>query len=66
MNLNWMNLNELNEFDCADFNDVRRRIYPVPSLQDLFKTVNPEVILDFLKAAVLYRLLWRACDGLKH
>ena len=33
---------------CADFNDVR--YYPVPSLQDLFKTVKPEVILDFLTA----------------
>ena len=29
----------------------------VPSLQDLFKTVKPEVILGFLKAAALYRLL---------
>ena len=28
-----------------------------PSLQDLFKTVKPEVILEFLKAAALYRLL---------
>ena len=27
------------------------------NLQDLFKTVKPEVILDFLKAAALYRLL---------
>ena len=27
------------------------------SLQDLFKTVKPEVILDLLKAAALYRLL---------
>ena len=25
--------------ECADFNDVRRRFYQVPSLQDLFKTV---------------------------
>ena len=31
--------------------------YQVPTLQDLFKTVKPEVILDFLKAAALYRLL---------
>ena len=31
--------------------------YQVPSLQDLFKTVKPEVILEFLKAAALYRLL---------
>ena len=34
-------------------------VYLLPlmtSLQDLFKTVKPEVILDFLKAAVLYRL----------
>ena len=44
--------------ECVDFNDVRQRFYQVPSLQDLFKTVKPEVILDFLKAAVLYRLLW--------
>ena len=29
----------------------------VPSLQDLFKTLKPEVILEFLKAAALYRLL---------
>ena len=43
--------------ECVDFNDVRQRFYQVPSLQDLFKTVKPEVILDFLKAAVLYRLL---------
>ena len=33
--------------ECADFNDVKQRIYHVPSLQDLFKTVNAEVILDF-------------------
>ena len=44
----------------ADFNDVRQRFYQVPSLQDHFKTVKPEVILVFLKAAVLYRLLCRA------
>ena len=42
---------------CVDFNDVRQRFYQVPSLQDLFKTVKPEVILEFLKAAALYRLL---------
>ena len=41
---------------CADFNDVRWRCDQVPSLQDLCKTVKPEVILDFLKAAALYRL----------
>ena len=44
--------------ECVDFNDVRQRFYQVPSLQDLFNTVKPEVILDFLKAAALYRLLW--------
>ena len=38
-------------------NDVRQGFYQVPTLQDLFKTVKPEVILDFLKAAALYRLL---------
>ena len=43
--------------ECADFNDVTLIFYQVPSLQDLFKTVRPEVILDFLKAAALYRLL---------
>ena len=42
---------------CADFNDVQRRFHQVPSLRDLFKTVKPGVILDFLKAAALYRLL---------
>ena len=30
--------------ECVDFNDVRQRFYQVPSLQDLFKTVKPEVI----------------------
>ena len=30
---------------CAD---VRQRFYQVPSVQDLFKAVKPEVILDFL------------------
>ena len=44
--------------ECVDFNDVRQRLYQVPSLQDLFKTVKPEVILEFLKAAVLYRLVF--------
>ena len=44
--------------ECVDFNDVRQSFYRVPSLQDLFKTVKPEVILEFLKAAALYRLLW--------
>ena len=43
--------------ECVDFNDVRQRFYQVPSLQDLFKTVKPEVSLEFLKAAALYRLL---------
>ena len=46
--------------DCADFNDMSRRFYQVPSLQDRFKTLKPEVILDFLTSAALYRLLWRA------
>ena len=39
--------------ECVDFNDVRQCFYQVPSLQDLFKTVKPEVILEFLKAAAL-------------
>ena len=43
--------------ECVDFNDVRQRFYQVPSLPDLFKTVKAEVILEFLKAAALYRLL---------
>ena len=43
--------------ECVDFNDVRQRFYQVPSLQDLFKAVKPEVILEFLKAAALYMLL---------
>ena len=43
--------------ECVDFNDVHQRFYQVPYLQDLFKTVKPEVILEFLKAAALYRLL---------
>ena len=43
--------------ECVDFNDVRQRFYRVPSLQDLFKNVKPEVILEFLKAAALYKLL---------
>ena len=43
--------------ECVDFTDVRQRFYQVPSLQDLFKAVKPEVILEFLKAAALYRLL---------
>ena len=38
-------------------NDVRQRFGQVPSVQDLCKTVKPEVILDFLKAAVLYVFL---------
>ena len=37
--------------------DVWQRFYRVPSLQDLFKTVKPEVILEFLKVAALYMLL---------
>ena len=32
-----------------DFNNVRQRFYQVPSVQDLFKTVKPEGILEFLK-----------------
>ena len=46
-----------NKPKCVDFNNVRQRFYQVPSLQDLFKTVKPEVILEFLKAAAQYRLL---------
>ena len=30
--------------ECVDFNDVRQSFYQVPSLQDLFKTVKPEVV----------------------
>ena len=41
----------------GDSNNVIQRFYQVPSLQDLFNTVKAEVILDFLKAAVLYWLL---------
>ena len=33
--------------ECVDFNHVRRRFYQVPSLQHLFPTVKPEVILHF-------------------
>ena len=36
--------------------DVRQRFYQVPSLHDLLKTVKPEVILDFLRAAALYSI----------
>ena len=43
--------------ECADFKDVWQRFYCVPTLQDLFKTVKPEVILDFSKAAALYEEL---------
>ena len=32
--------------------------HQVPSLQDLFQTVKPEVILEFLKAGALYRLFF--------
>ena len=32
--------------ECADFNDVRRRFYQVPSLQDLFKTVKSVFTID--------------------
>ena len=32
--------------ECVDFNDVHQRFYQVPSLQDLFKAVKPEVILE--------------------
>ena len=32
------------------FNDAWGRFYQAPSLQDLFKTVKPDVILDLLKA----------------
>ena len=44
------------------FSDVRQRFYQVPSLQDLFKTVKPEVILEFLKAAARYRLFMRCLN----
>ena len=36
--------------ECVDFTDVRQRFYQVPSLQDLFKTVKPDMISEFLKA----------------
>ena len=41
--------------ECVDLSDVRQRFYQVPSLQDHFKTVKPEVILKCLKAAALYK-----------
>ena len=43
--------------ECVNFNDVRQGFYQVPSLHDLFKTVKAQIILDFLKAAALFRLL---------
>ena len=43
--------------ECADFNHGQQRFYQVLSLQDLFKTVKAVMILGFLKAAALYRLL---------
>ena len=46
--------------------DISSLPWKAPALQDLFKIVKPEVILDFLKVAPLYILLWRACDCLKH
>ena len=33
--------------ECGYFNDVRQIFYQVPSLQDLFKTVKADVILDY-------------------
>ena len=44
--------------ECADFNDVRRRFYRVPSLQDLFKTLKPEVILDLKAVEAFMNRLW--------
>ena len=38
------------------------RFYQVPSLQDLFKTVKPEVILEFLKAAALHTDFYELFD----
>ena len=45
----------------AEFNEVRRRFYQASSLENLFRTVKADVILDFLNAAVLlaFTLLMR-------
>ena len=41
---------------CRPTNVSQLSLYAIP-LEDLFKTVQPEVILDFMKAAAQYRLL---------
>ena len=56
--------------ECADFNDVRHRFYQVLSLQDLFKIVQPEVILELvflmqLRCTDFYEL-FECLTGLKH
>ena len=35
--------------DCADFMQIRTSFYQVSSLQDLFSTVSPKIILVFLR-----------------
>ena len=43
--------------DCIDFTLIRQRFYKVAGLQELFNTVKPDLIIDFLKAAGLHQLL---------
>ena len=38
--------------ECVHFAGVRRRFCQVPTLQDLFKSVKAEVILEFLESAL--------------
>ena len=43
--------------ECIDFTPVRQGYYRVADLKELFNTIKPDLIIDFLKAAGLYTLI---------
>ena len=43
--------------ECVDLMLIRQRFYHVAGLHELFNTVKPDLIINYLKAAGLYRLL---------
>ena len=40
--------------NCVDFDALRQQFYQVADLPELFKSVSPEKIVGFLKAAGLF------------
>jgi len=41
---------------CVEFNNIRKKFFTVSTLNELFRDVNPTVVLQLLREAGLYKL----------